>query len=200
MPGFFFVCALGSAVSTFVRPRAQLVGEAAHAEPVDQEGLRPGVQGVRLPVRPGPPEEGLGLDAAARRPAGAQGGGAPQKEEAAPKAAAADGLHRRSAGGGLRRRRRPPDEVQGRLRLLHLLVGVAAQRRLAPRRRRQEAQQGAARSASKVSAALFLCLTKTFLLHQMQNFTAPKYFSCMQYFSKLKWIFEILILSKAQEF
>lgn len=146
--------ALGAAVSTFVRPRAQLVGKAAHAEPVDQEGLRPGVQGVRLPVRPGPPEEGPGLDAAARRPAGAQGGGASQKEAAAPEAAAAAGRRRRRPAGGRRRRRRrrPPAEVQGRLRLLHLLVGVAAQRRLAPRRRRQEAQQGAARGASKVRA------------------------------------------------
>jgi len=39
------------------RPRALLEREAVPAEHVDQEGLRPGLQVLLLPLRPGPPEE-----------------------------------------------------------------------------------------------------------------------------------------------
>ncbi|KAF6208093.1 hypothetical protein GE061_016543 [Apolygus lucorum] len=47
-----------------VRTSAVLVGAAAASESLDEEGLRPGVQSLQLPVRTGPPQEGPGLVAA----------------------------------------------------------------------------------------------------------------------------------------
>lgn len=44
-----------------LRESPLLVRAAEAPEPLDEEGVRPGVQGVRLPVRARPPEEGSGL-------------------------------------------------------------------------------------------------------------------------------------------
>ena len=43
------------------RPGPELEREAVPPEHVDQEGLRPGLPLLLLPLRPGPPEEGHGL-------------------------------------------------------------------------------------------------------------------------------------------
>lgn len=60
-------------LSEVVRPSAVVVGEAAASESVDEEGLRFGVQGLRLPVRAGALEEGSGLVAAGGRGPGGRG-------------------------------------------------------------------------------------------------------------------------------
>lgn len=69
-------------VPQVVREGALLVGAPETPEPLDQEGVRPGVQGVRLQVRKGTLEEGPGLGAAAARLRD-EGGRQQQQEEEA---------------------------------------------------------------------------------------------------------------------